>query len=254
MNVEAIERPKILIVDDRPENLLAMETIFENEPFDIVKASSGNEALVHVVEYDFAVVLLDAQMPGMDGFETAKLMRSNRKTENIPVIFVTAISKEKQQIFKGYEAGAVDFIFKPLEPIILRSKVDVFLRMYHQRKELKNANNKLKQTIEQLEKSNRKILEQQKSVVEKERLKVLLEMAGATAHELNQPLMALLGSIELIELSREDPEKMMKNLARIKESGERIAKVTKKIQTIRHYELKSHDENMQIIDFDQKKP
>ncbi len=236
--MEKIEKPKILIVDDRPENLLSMELLFENEPCDIVKASSGNEALAHVITHDFAVVLLDVQMPGMDGFETAELMRNNTKTENIPIIFVTAISKEKQHIFKGYEAGAVDYIFKPLEPEILKSKVGVFLRLYKQQKTLKNA--------------NQKIIEQQKSVIEEERLKVLLEMAGATAHELSQPLMTLLGSIELIEMCPDNQKKMTKHLARIKESGMRISEVIRKIQAIRHYDIKSHDNNSQIINLDQK--
>jgi len=137
--MERIGKPKILIVDDRPENLLAMEMIFENEPCDIIKASSGNEALAHMMAHDFAVVLLDVQMPGMDGFETAELMRGNRKTGHVPIIFVTAISKERQHVFKGYETGAVDYIFKPIEPEILKSKVGVFLRLYNQQKTLEES-------------------------------------------------------------------------------------------------------------------
>ena len=107
-----MERTNVLIVDDRPENLLALESLLENPSLNIMKANSGNEALGLVLQHDFALVLLDVQMPEMDGFETAELMRSSQKTKHIPIIFVTAISKEQQHIFKGYEAGAVDYLFK----------------------------------------------------------------------------------------------------------------------------------------------
>jgi diguanylate cyclase (GGDEF)-like protein len=250
-DMEKPETPKILIVDDRPENLLAMELIFEDEPCDIIMASSGNEALAHMMAHDFALVLLDVQMPDMNGFETAELMRGNRKTEHVPIIFVTAISKEKQHIFKGYETGAVDYLFKPVDSEVLKSKARVFLRLHNQQKTLKNTNNKLHQVVKELENANRKILEQQKAVIEEERLKVLLEMAGATAHELSQPLMVLLCSIELIETCREDPEKMREHLARIQESGRRISEVNRKIEQIQHYEVKVHDSQTQVINFDQ---
>ncbi len=249
--VEDGEKPKILIVDDRPENLLALEMIFDDEPCDIVRASSGNDALARVIEQEFAVVLLDVQMPEMDGFETAELMRSNKKTMNVPIIFLSAISKEQQHIFKGYEAGAVDYIFKPLEPEILKNKVRVFLRLHNQRKALTITNDTLQQTVEELKKSNRKILEQRKSVIEEERLKVLLEMAGATAHELNQPLMTLLGNIELMELAWENRETAAECLESIKESGMRISRVTKKIGTIRRYDVKDYGHHTRIINLDQ---
>lgn len=236
--MEENENPTILIVDDRPENLLVMEVNFEDEPCSIVTALSGNEALSLTLVHDFAVVLMDVQMPGMDGFETAELMRSNHKTANVPIIFVTAISKEKKHLFKGYESGAVDYIFKPLEPVILKSKVNVFLNLYNQKKKL--------------EKAKLKILEQQKKIVEEERLKVLLNMAGATAHELNQPLMALIGNIDLIEMSKGKPEKIYELLENIKKSGIRISKVVKKIQSIRRYDIKPHDSQKDIVDINQR--
>ena len=107
----------ILLVDDKPANLLALESLLESPDVITIKAATGNEALGILLEYDFALVLMDVQMPDMDGFETAELMRSNERTRNIPIIFVTAISKEKQHIFKGYESGAVDYLFKPLSLI-----------------------------------------------------------------------------------------------------------------------------------------
>jgi len=250
-DMEENRNPKILIVDDRPENLLSMEIIFENEPCQIIKALSGSEALAKMLVHDFAVVLLDVQMPEIDGFETAELMRNSENIKHVPIIFVTAISKEKQHMFKGYKSGAVDYIFKPIEPEILKTKVFVFLKLYNQHKNLENINNRLKNAVEELEQANRKILEQQEELMEEERLKVLLEMAGATAHELNQPLMSLLASIELIEICQGDSKKMTKHLVRIKEAGQRIAEVSRKIDKIRHYDIKSHDTQTRIINLNQ---
>ncbi|MBN2245933.1 MAG: response regulator [Candidatus Aminicenantes bacterium] len=124
----------ILIVDDRPENLLSLESILEAPGINLIKANSGNEALSLVLKYDIALVILDVQMPDMDGFETAELMRGTERTRNIPIIFVTAISKEEKHIFKGYESGAVEYLFKPIDPDILRSKVNVFIRLHKQKK------------------------------------------------------------------------------------------------------------------------
>ena len=126
-------KAKILIVDDRPENLFVLESLLDNADCAIVKATSGNEALSLMLDHEIALVLLDVQMPEMDGFEVAELMRGSEKTRFIPIIFVTAISKEQKCIFKGYEAGAVDYLFKPIEPIILQSKVRVFLELYNQK-------------------------------------------------------------------------------------------------------------------------
>jgi diguanylate cyclase (GGDEF)-like protein len=127
------ELVKILIVDDSKENHLVMESVLSDPDLDIVKAMSGEDALSLCLEHDFAVIFMDVQMPGMDGFETAELLRSIEKTKNIPIIFVTALSKEQKSIFKGYEVGAVDYLPKPIDPIVLRSKARIFKEMYLQR-------------------------------------------------------------------------------------------------------------------------
>lgn len=129
-------KPSILLVDDRPENLAALEAILEDLDMEMVRALSGNEALSLSLKHDFALVLMDVQMPEIDGFETAELMRSNPKTRHLPIIFVTAGMKELKYQFKGYDAGAVDYLTKPIEPAILRGKVNVFRDLYLQRKEL----------------------------------------------------------------------------------------------------------------------
>lgn len=127
---------KVLIVDDRPKNIFAMEKILESLNIDLFTAQSGNEALTHMLHNDFAVALLDVQMPGMDGFELASLMRENEMTAHIPIIFVTAISKEDRYMYKGYGSGAVDYLVKPIDPDVVKSKVRVFCELYDQRKEL----------------------------------------------------------------------------------------------------------------------
>jgi diguanylate cyclase (GGDEF)-like protein len=140
----------ILIVDDRPENLLVLESILYNMECNIIKATSGNEALSLMFDYNFALVLLDVQMPEMDGFEIAELMRSNSRTRFTPIIFVTAISKEKKCIFKGYEVGAVDYLFKPIEPVILQSKVKFFIELYNQNKIIEQQKTLLEIKIKEL--------------------------------------------------------------------------------------------------------
>ena len=235
----------ILIVDDKPENLLVLEKLLQRPGLNILRAKSGNDALSLILEHEFALALLDVQMPDMDGFETAELMRGNEETKHIPIIFVTAISKDQKHVFKGYETGAVDYLFKPLDPPILQAKVNVFLELHSQSAALKTANENLKL-------ANQKILEQQKSVIEEERLKVLLQMAGATAHELNQPLMALLGHLELMQLTDGNRDKEAQYLSNIKQAGERIAQIVRKIQTIRHDEIIPYAGRASIVNISQK--
>ena len=127
---------KLLLVDDQPANLVSLEAVLEGEGRTLIKAHSGQEALKILLKEDISLVLLDVQMPGMDGFEVAELMRLRKDTQTIPIIFVTANSKETKNVFKGYQAGAVDYLFKPLDPLILKSKVDFFLSLDKQRREL----------------------------------------------------------------------------------------------------------------------
>ena len=130
MAPSATETVDILIVDDRPENLLALEAILEPLHQHLVRASSGEEALRRLLERDFALILLDVQMPRMNGFETARLIKSRERTKYIPIIFLTAISKEEAYVYEGYSVGAVDYLFKPFQPEILRSKVAAFVDLY----------------------------------------------------------------------------------------------------------------------------
>ncbi|MBN2425065.1 MAG: response regulator [Calditrichaceae bacterium] len=152
--MEDVLTQSILLVDDRPENLLVLENILEMPGLNLIKANSGEEALRLLLKNDVALVLLDVQMPGMDGFETAEIMRSAPGTRHIPIIFVTAISKEQKHIFRGYEAGAVDYMFKPVDPDILKSKVKVFLELDRRKKVVEQKNLEL----EEAKKNTDKIL------------------------------------------------------------------------------------------------
>ena len=127
---------EILIVDDRPENLLALEAILEPLGQTIVRAGSGDEALRKLLSHNVAMILLDVQMPGIDGFETARLIKSRERTKYIPIIFLTAISKDEEYVFEGYSVGAVDYMTKPFQPDILRSKVNVFVDLYQKQRQL----------------------------------------------------------------------------------------------------------------------
>ena len=126
----------ILLVDDRPENLLTLEAIIEREDYHLMKASSGEEALKYLMKYDFAAILLDVQMPGMDGFGTAKIIKAREKTKNIPILFITANNMDTEHIFMGYSVGAIDYILKPFNPIILKAKVEGFVQMYRMKQKL----------------------------------------------------------------------------------------------------------------------
>ena len=129
------ERPRVLLVDDDERNLLAIATVLEDLG-DVVLARSGEEALRHLLKGEFAVILLDVYMPGMDGYETAQIIRSRDQTKGIPIVFLSAVNKEAEHLLRGYSMGAVDYVFKPVDPIILRSKVAVFVDLFAKTKEV----------------------------------------------------------------------------------------------------------------------
>jgi PAS domain S-box-containing protein len=130
-----IERPRVLLVDDDERNLLAIESILEDIG-DVVLARSGEEALRHLLKGEFAVILLDVYMPGMDGYETAQIIRNRDQSKGIPIVFLSAVNKETEHLLRGYAMGAVDYVFKPVDPVVLRSKVAVFVDLFAKSKEI----------------------------------------------------------------------------------------------------------------------
>lgn len=168
----------ILLVDDREENLLALEEMLQAEGRKFIKATSGNEALKMVLRNEhIGLIMLDVQMPGMDGFEVARLLKSNPKTSNISIIFVTAINKEEQYVLKGFEEGAVDYLQKPLDINVTKAKVNVFEQLYFYQRGLRNA-------MGQLEKIN----------------KQLEQFVFVVAHDLKSPLSGIVTMLSVLEV------------------------------------------------------
>ncbi|MFN1266032.1 hybrid sensor histidine kinase/response regulator [Pseudomonas lundensis] len=186
---------KLLIVDDLPENLLALEALIKREDRAVYKALSADEALSLLLQHEFALAILDVQMPGMNGFELAEMMRGTEKTKNIPIVFVSAAGREMNYAFKGYESGAVDFLHKPLDIHAVKSKVNVFVDLYRQRKAVK-------QQVEALEQSRREqeVLLAQLQVTQGElehAVRMRDDFMSIVSHEVRTPLNGLILETQL---------------------------------------------------------
>lgn len=187
-----------LVVDDTPENLVAMEALLRRDGLQVLLARSGFEALEILLRHDVALAFLDVQMPEMDGFELAELMRGTDRTKHVPIIFVTAGNRDSGRMFKGYETGAVDFLYKPIEPRVLKSKADVFFDLYRQRRELANA------------------------------LRWNEMFVGILGHDLRNPLAAMTAGTQLLECQLSD-EKSLATVRRIMSSGQRMANMIEQL-------------------------
>ena len=192
---------KCLLVDDLEENLLALSALLRRDDVEILEARSGAEALELLLAHDVALAFLDVQMPDMDGFELAELMRGSDRTRNVPIIFVTAGVRDQYRLFKGYDTGAVDFLYKPIDPHILQSKADVFFQLYRQKQQLARQLEELTATL---------------------RLNELF--TAVLGHDLRNPLSAILNSANLLErISKEDIVKQ--SVARMLTSGRRMSRM-----------------------------
>ncbi|MDO8898218.1 MAG: response regulator [Bacteroidales bacterium] len=210
-----MESAKILIVDDRPENLIALEKLLESPDVVFVRALSGNEALKLTLHNEFALAIIDVQMPDMDGYETVELLRSSKKTRYLPVIFVSAIYQEDFHIIKGIETGAVDFISKPIIPEILKGKVRVFLELHRQ-----------KQLLDELLANKEKINLELKEAKEKAELATYTKsmFLANMSHEIRTPLNGVIGLTSI--LANADLNKEQKELVKlIMVSGENLLSI-----------------------------
>ncbi|MBL8956871.1 MAG: response regulator [Myxococcaceae bacterium] len=185
------EPVKFLMVDDIDDNLVALEGLLQREGLQLMKARSGREALELLLVHDFALALLDVQMPEMNGFELAELMRGTERSKHIPIIFLTAGSRDPRVMFKGYDRGAVDFLYKPFDPVVLQSKADVFFELYRQRRDLQNA------------------------------LKLNEMFVGILGHDLRNPLSAMVTGVQVLKRQLAD-EKQQKNLNRMQYAAARM--------------------------------
>ena len=192
---------KCLLVDDREPNLVAMSALLDRDDVEVLEARSGAEALELLLAHDVALAFLDVQMPDMDGFELAELMRGSERSRHVPIIFVTAEARDPHRLFKGYDLGAVDFLYKPVEPQLLQNKADVFFQLYRQKQQL----------VQEL---------QQRT----ETLRLNEMFAAVLGHDLRNPLTAILTGAQLLELTSQD-ELVQRTAARILSSGRRMSRL-----------------------------
>ncbi|MEB0045154.1 MULTISPECIES: hybrid sensor histidine kinase/response regulator [unclassified Pseudomonas] len=186
---------KLLIVDDLPENLLALEALIRREDRTVYKALSADEALSLLLQHEFAMAILDVQMPGMNGFELAELMRGTEKTKNIPIVFVSAAGRELNYAFKGYESGAVDFLHKPLDIHAVKSKVNVFVDLYRQSKAMKQQVEALEQSRREQEALLKQLQNTQNELEQAVRMRD--DFMSIVAHEVRTPLNGLILETQL---------------------------------------------------------
>jgi signal transduction histidine kinase len=210
---------KILIVDDLEQNRRSLEALLRRDDVEVLEASSGREALERLLVHEVALAFIDVQMPEMDGFELAELMRGTLRTREVPIIFVTAGAADQHRTFQGYEAGAVDFLFKPLEVPILRQKTDVFLRLYRQRRELAEKIEALRASAEERERLVRELTES---------LRLADMFSAVLGHDLRNPLSVITTSAETL-LRRAPDEARRRPAARIVANGQRMGRMIEEL-------------------------
>jgi len=234
-NGQAKSDIKILLVDDREDNLFSIETILEKDSYTIVKARSGREALkVLLHQQDFSLILMDVQMPELNGFETATIIYERDKLRNIPIIFITAYGYDEDYIFKGYQTGGVDYIYKPIKPELLRMKVSVFVDLYRKNqqlllheKKLLSANRSLQKEIEERKTSEEKIKQLNEQLVSNNaHLKTINEeldrFAYVASHDLQEPLRKIMVFSDKILMKENMDEETEKYFKKIINSSKRM--------------------------------
>ena len=234
--------PKILLVDDREDNLMSMASLLEPEGYVCIKANSGRKALkILMTEVDFGLILMDIKMPNLDGFETAALIYERDKLKHIPIIFITANHLGEDHVFEGYKTGAVDYIYKPVNPDLLKAKVAVFMEIYRknqrllaQEQKLKTINQNLEQEIRDRKLSEKKVLELNKELVEnvaklESANKALDQFAFMASHDLQEPLRKIRTFSDLIFLKYKDvgSSEAGEYLVRIQKAAERMQQLIK---------------------------
>ncbi|MFH1937516.1 MAG: response regulator, partial [Bacteroidota bacterium] len=232
------EKFNLLIVDDRKENLITLESIIDNPELNIIKVLSGNEALAAMLEHNISLVLMDVQMPGMDGFETAELMRGSERTKHIPIIFITATYRQPKQIFRGYESGAVDYLYKPLDRKILQNKIRAYIEFFKQNHELEVTTRQLQKTLKEVDHAKR---------VAEEANIAKSSFLASMSHEIRTPLNGIIGMTDLILMDSELPEHYYEHLMDIKQSSESLLEIINEILDVSKIEADKLE--LEHIDF-----
>lgn len=201
---------KFLLVDDIPENLVALEALLRRDGLEILQARSGGEALELLLVHEVALAFVDVQMPGMDGFELAELMRGTARTRHVPIIFVTAGARDPKRVFAGYETGVIDFLFKPIEPHVLNSKAEVFFQLARQRQELARS------------------------------LRLSETFVGILGHDLRSPLGAISMSAQLLEQTSSEPA-VLRSVQRITRAADRMSEMIEQMLDLTRARLADGD-------------
>lgn len=244
----------ILVVDDREDNLLSIEAILEKSHYNIFKANSGRAALkILLKRHDFSLILMDVQMPDMNGLETATLIYDRDKLKAIPIIFITAYSNDDEYIFKGYQMGGVDYIYKPVNPDLLRAKVGVFVELYRKNhllisheKKLLTANKSLQKEIEERKISEEKVKLLNKQLLENnQHLKTVNEeldrFAYVASHDLQEPLRKIMVFSDKIISGNNDGDDVEKNLIKISSSAQRMQLLINNLLQFSRHSLQEAD-------------
>jgi two-component system, sensor histidine kinase and response regulator len=200
------DKVKVLAVDDIEENLVALAALLNRPAIELIRAHSGTEALEALLVHDIALALLDVQMPGMDGFELAELMRGSERTKHVPIIFLTAGAPDRTRLFQGYDAGAVDFLFKPIDPHLLAAKVDVFVELHRQKAQLASQ-------LEQIQQA--------------QRMSDLF--IGVLGHDLRNPLSSIANGAALLEMKAENPDETRKKARVILNASRRMERLIQQL-------------------------
>lgn len=207
---------RFLLVDDREENLLAISEVLKRDGLELVAVRSGREALEALLRYDFALAIIDVQMPELNGVELAELMRGAERTQHVPIVLVTAGGRERSHWFRGCEAGAVDFLYKPIEPLLLRNKADTFFELYRQRQLL----------AEQLEEQQRAARDRERLTRELEQTLRLNELfVAAVGHDLRNPLAAILNATKIVSRTSQEPD-TVRLVQAARHSAQRMQRMT----------------------------
>jgi response regulator RpfG family c-di-GMP phosphodiesterase len=244
----SIKNSKILVIDDISENIQLVGNILQNCEFQVLTANSGAQGLKIAEIKNPDLILLDIQMPVMDGYEVILKLKTNPLTSEIPVIFLTAHS-DVDDIVKGFESGAADYICKPFQKAELLSRIKYQLSLKYSKELIKQQNIELQKINSELEEAYRKLKEEQDKLLEMERLKSVLAMAVTTSHELNQPLTVIQGSIEMLVIKHPDLE-TDKHIKKVIESLNDIANKINKFSNFDNILYKEYTEDVDMIGFD----